>query len=529
MGIVQTIRNRVLPAKKDTVQKSLATTNDSIQPLSGFGHRKPERGVQVYTTSQLRNISGTDKDGRLITGSYDQSLFFLTLEERIMMFRMCVPVHAVVASRMHTISTMEFDIVSDKKDEDRIAQRLKNYRNLYKEYAKSTEPKFLVARTFLVKEIRETLTDALPDLSNFDTSLLRWKKKIQNQKTDQSEIIKEWMAEPNINYRYEEFVKAMVFDLMIHGSIALYKQHEDNRLENIYALPGGTVLPLKTKTVGGPNAYVQVIHGYDQPQIYFSDEIAFANYIPTTARAYGLVPLEALINLIIETLFFDRLMAEESDGTRPPEKLVIVTEQSPFGDLSKEFEAPMEVTEQNRLEEKINTPKFGAVMTFSGNNVQVVDLSRRDTMSIQMQRQKDIREEVGLVFQATPMEMNLAGSDNTSGRSTSEIQSQMYHSKAVLPIVKTIETLYNREILPFRYGVGWKVEYRGGKSDKEDLEILQMKVQTGVFAINELRGERGDDPFEGEQFDKPSGQPGGQPPDGSGGNPFNMKNVGGQQ
>lgn len=510
----------------DKVEKTLATINDTLRPPAPFHDEKPRRGIQVYTTSQLRAITGRDKHGDMVESFYDQSLYFLTLEERIMIFRMCIPVHAVVSARMHTIANMEFDIVSDKNEEDRISQQLKNYRNVYKEYEKTTDPKYMVARNLLVREIKNTLTDVLPDLSNFDTALLRWRKKIQDQKTDQAEMIKAWMIEPNINDRFEEFVKKMVFDLMIHGSIAIYKQCYNNRLENIYLLPGGTVLPLKSKYVGGPQAYVQVIHGYDQPQVYFGDEIAFANYLPTTARSYGLVPLEALINKIIETLFFDRLMAEESDGTRPPEKLVIVTEQSPFGDLSKEFEAPMAPEEQSRLEEKINTPKFGAVMTFSGNNVQVVDLSRRDTMSIQMQRQKDIREEVGLIFQATPMEMNLAGSENTSGRSTSEAQSEMYHSKAVLPILKIIELLYNREIFPLRYGSGWKLEYKSGRTEIEDMELIQKKMQTGVFAVNEIREELGRDPFVGEQYEKPNpAQAGTGQPDGSSMNPFNTRST----
>lgn len=512
---------------ENKVEKILADIDQTIRPTQVFGQKAPQRGVQVYTTSQLRGITGLDKQGGTVHGYYDQSLFFLTLEERIMIFRLCVPVQAVVASRMHTIANMEFDITNDKKDEDRIGQRLKNFKGLYKEYSKSTEPKYLVAKAYLAKEITEVLPDVMPDLSNFDASLIRWKKRNQDIETDKSDVIKEWLSEPNINDRFEEFIKKIVFDLMIHGSVSIYKKIEDNRLENIHLLPGGTILPLKSKYVGGVNAFVQVIHGYDQPQIYFGDEIAYANYIPSTARAYGLVPLEALINMIIETLFFGRLMADQSDGTRPPEKLVIITEQSPFGDLGKEFTVPLEVTEQARIEEKINTPKYGAVMTFSGSGVQVVDLSRGDTISYQMQRQKDIREEVGLIFQATPMEMNLAGGDNTSGRSTSEIQSEMYHSRAVLPIIKIIEGIFNKDILPYRFGSGWKLNYKSGKSDMEDLEILQRKVQTGLFSVNELRGSMNEDPIAGEQNDAPmgaSGQQQGQP-DGSQINPFNMKQM----
>jgi hypothetical protein len=516
--------------QKNEVMKTIADVDLTLNPIPNqTGNQTARRGLNVYTISQLMNITGTTETGENMTGSYEQSIFYLNWDERIQIFRLCSPVNAVVTNRMNVISGLDFDIISDKTNEDRIAQQLKNYKDFFKETEKQTDLKYIVARGKILKTVQETLPDCLPDMSNFEKALLRWKNKIQTQKVHDAEWIKEWLMQPNINDRYEEFIKKLIFDLLIHGNFAIYKEKLNGKLENIYCLPGGTVVPLKTKYVGGVQAFVQVSNRMDQPMIYFADELAYANYIPTSARSYGFIPLEALVNKIAETLLFDRLMADQADGTKPPEKMVIIAENSPFGNLDKEFTVPMDPNEQQRVEAKINAPKKNAIMTFSGNAVQVVDLSRENTMSIQMQRQKDIREEVGMVFQATSMEMNLAGSDNISGRSTADAQREIYNSRGIRPIIKILEMIFNREILPYRVGTGWKMEYDTGKNEIEDLDILQRKVNTGLYSINELRmDEINEPPFAGDEYDKPlSVQAGvtGREPNGSQQSPFNMRSI----
>lgn len=506
------------------VNKAIADIEQTLSPLNINIDANNRRGAMVYSLSQLMAITGTTKDGKRATVNYDQSIFYLSFEDRINIFRSCIPVHAVVANRMNTISAFDFEIISEKKTEDRIYERLKNLKNIYDEYKNTTEPKYLIVKGVIYKELTETLIDMLPDFSNFNTSLLRWRKRIKDMNVDKGDWIKSWMMQPNINDTYESFIKKAIFDLMIHGNFACYKECLNNKIENIYLLPGGSVFPVKNKYAGGANSYVQVMQGFTDPKIYFDDELSYFDWLPNTARSYGFQPLEALINKIAETMFFDKLMADQADGTSVPEKMVIVTDQNPFGDLSKEFTTPINSDEQKRIENKINTPLKGKVMTFSGNNVQVVDLSRENTMGIQIQRQKDIREEVGLIFQATSQEMNLTGSDTLSGRSTAEAQREIYHSRAVLPIIKIMQIFWERNILPFRFGPGWHIEYNSGKSESEDIELLGKKMATGIYSVNEIREiELNIDPFKDEQFNQPSGAA--QKPDGSQVSPFNFNNM----
>lgn len=503
---------------------AIATINDTLQPAIKTKDQNG-RGLQIYTATQLRAITGRTETGERITGTYDQSVFYLTLEERLNIFRLCSPVFSVVTSRMNTVSGMEFDVISDKKNEDRIHEQLKNYYDFVNETKSINDPKYIIARAKIIQQIKETLPDCLPDLSNFSKALLRWKRRIQGQKTDKGDEIKEWILQPNLNDRYEEYIKKTIFDLMVHGSLSVYKEKMGGIIENFYLLPGGTVIPLRNKYIGGPTAYVQITSTADEPLIYFQDELSYANYCPTSARAYGYIPLEALINKITETLFFDRLMAEQADGTRPPEKVIIIANNSPFGDMNKEINVPVNEDEQKRIEDKVNEPIKNRVMTFTGNVVQVVDLSRENTMPIQMQREKDIREEVGMVFQATALEMNLAGSENLSGRSTADAQREVYNSRAVKPMIKIIKMIFDRDIIPFRYGPGWKVDYDKGKTEVETLDILQRKVNLDLYSTNELRvDELNEDPFPDEQYDRPTGG-NSQSPDGSQQNPFNFQGM----
>lgn len=487
------------------VEKTLAGAN---MVLTGVDTKYNEnrRGLNIYTLSQLLGVTGRTKGGEYITGTYEQSLYYLSIDERIAISRLCSPVAGIIASRMNRIGGMKWDIVSSRSEEDKIYEKLRTYKQIYDEYKTATELKYAIVRAQLYNNIRRELTDVLPDLSNFDRSLLRWKRFNQTVKLDFAEQIKEWVYQPNINDNFTTLTKKIVHDLMVHGCVAIYKEICEGRVENVYVLPGGTVVPLKNKFVSGADGYVQIAMGAE-PQIMFSDELAYANYIPNTARAWGNIPLESLVNKIAESMLFDKLMAEQADGTIMPNKMVVVGENNPFGVLSEQYDMPLDVEEQRRVETKLNQPKKGGVITFSGNTATVVDLTRENTMAVQMQRQKDIREEVGLVFNASNLEMNLTGSSNTSGRETSESQQEVSEGRGIIPICQIIEEIYNRGILMQRFGPGWRFEFETSRNELAEIQLLQAKVQTGLYSINELRvDELGIDPLEGDEYNKPLGQ-----------------------
>lgn len=481
---------------------------DNIRYSNETQYTSPEmedkRGLTVYSMTDLEKVTGRDKEGRLLSWGIERPYFYLSVYQREEMFRLSSPVFGLISSRMNRMGGLDFNITSTKYKEDQLAEEMKDQNLLYNELKGSLEPKDIIQKAQIYRELSQRLLNIKPDLSNFDSCLLRWKRGIKRVENDMTDEIKEWLKEPNQGVLWQDFVKKWTECLLVHGSSSIYKDVSNGRLENFDTLPGGTVYRIKSPYFSGVSGYVQLVPGYIEPKIYFSDEISYVDYLPTSSRNYGMVPLEALIKKVTESLFFDDKMAVEADGTKLPEKMVIITDNSPFGSLddSEKTDLPIDKEDQKRIEEKMNTKVKGGVMTFTGNNAQVVDLSRADTMANQMQRQKDIREEVALVFNATNMEVNLTGSENTSGRSTSIAQMEIEQGKGIAPIAKLFSAVINRHILPFRAGNGFEFEFELGKNEMESKQLDKIKLETGEITINEIR-ERENKPTFGEEYNKP--------------------------
>ena len=466
--------------------------------------RYNRRGVNVYTTTELLGITGRDNKGQFVTAQYEQPIFMLTLDERIDMYRLCADVYGIVSSRMQRIAGMEWRVYCDEKEDDRTVAALRDAYQIFKEYEGVPDLKYLAIRLKMANFINQRLPDVTPDLSNFQNSLMRWLRRERMIKEDRSTEIQDWLEQPNQGVTMNDFLKMYVNDLMIHGGSAVYKDQLNGVVENFYNLPGGTVIPLVSKYVGGATPFAQVVDG-EEVKIYFEDEIAYSKYVPTTARSHGMIPLEALVNKLAESLMFDKRAAEQADGTRPPEKLIVFGDNQPFGAFDGEFKVPMNTNEQIRIETAINEARKEAIRTLSGVGTPLaVDISRSDQFPHHMQRQQQIREYVGLVYQASNMEMNLSGSDDTSGRATSESQERIDRQRGVWPVVYLIQQFFNKKIIPFRFGTGYRFEFSPGVSEAETVELVKKKLDSGAFTLNEIRTvDLGMDPFQGEEYDMP--------------------------
>lgn len=485
-----------------------AITTEDLQ--NQVGRKKPAgRGYNVFHASELMNVSAQTKQGERLNVSYEQDLFTLSIDDRIRIFEKCADVFGVISGRMNRISALDWGVVSCSKQEDRIYQQLKDWYSLLNEYKEYKEPKYFIASSMIGQKIRSHLPECLPDLSNFGKCLIRWKRNLKNDKTDKCTEIEDFLSSPNSDDGWEDFIKQWVFDLLVHGSCGIYKEYNENLniLDNIYVLNGGTIMPIRGRFVGGATAYLQMAIDIE-PAIYFKDEVSFSRYLPSSDFVHGKVPLEALVNKVAESLLFDELMAEQADGTKPPEKVVVFGDNSAFGSLGDDFGTDfMDTEEQKRVEQAINEKRKQAIRTLSGiGQPMVLDLSKQESFSMQNERQKLIRETVGLVYGVSNMELNMSSSDGVSGRSTSEALETIDQNKSVLPIVRTIERIINREILPFRFGAGYNLEFQISVDPKEELAYYKDMVDSGLYSVNEVRSnEIGVDPFDGEEFDKPKG------------------------
>lgn len=496
----------------DSVDKARMATSLMGSEISPMKNEPARRGVTVYNAFELMAASGYTKDGQRQTVQYQFPVFVLTVSERIDIVRLCSPVFGVVTNRMNRISGLEWKVSKLSKDEDRIAEELKNLKTLHDEYLGVPGSRAIGIRLKCKQEIYKRLPDVRRDLENFNASLLRWSKSIKVGYEDRCTEIEEWLRHPNQEDTFEDLTKKIVFDMMAHGAASPYKEYLDKRLENIYILPGGTIYPVKGRFVGQATGFIQLVDN-NEPQVMFGDELSFLRYAPRSDSSYGSVPLEALVNKVAESLMFDQRSAEQADGTRPPEKLVVFGDRSPFGSIGEDFEMPVSKAEQRRIETAFNEPRKEAIRTLTGYGTPVVvDISRADTFAAQSERQKMVREEVGLVFGASPQEMNLTGSESTSGRNTSEAQERADLYKGVFPIVQALESFWSQQVFPFRYGSGYQFSYSPSTSEEGKTALLRSKKDSGLWSVNEIRTkEMGEDPFPGDEFNKPSGstaQPG---------------------
>jgi hypothetical protein len=485
-----------------------------------------KRGLNIYTMSEVVGVVGRDKWGEIQSGTIEVPLFGLSIYDRLAIAQRCDSVYGVVTGRANRIAGLEWSVTKESKEEDRIELYLKSCKQVFDEYSSQISAKTIIVRGKMIQNMTRYLPDMLPDASNFSGAMLRWRRRINMKNDDASTQIEDWLHEPNAEDDFEDFLKKWVSDLMVHGADAIYKEYVDGRLENMYHLPGGSVIPLRDRYVSAKRMFVQAMPGMD-PKMYFADEITFSSYFPQSGIGYGLIPLEALVNKVAETLFFDQRAAEMADGTVPPEKVALFGEQMPFGDLTGEeaLNVPLSEHEQTRLEVLLNEPRKDAIRVLSGvGTPQILDLSRADTFQYQSQRQKDIRESCAFVYNMSNMEINATGSDGTSGRETSESQADIEKQKGIYPIVKIIQNKMNREHIPLRWGSGYVFEFQSGLSPEQQVELDTKMMQSQTYGANEIRVKRGDEPW-GPEFDQPqAGQQAGAA-DGSQAAPFNMRQM----
>lgn len=485
-----------------------------------------ERGINVYSATDLMGQNARTKSGEMVYGSVIRPVFTLSISERIELFKRSTILQGVATGRAKRIAGLNWKITSKSKNFDRFMSEMNELKEVYDEYAEAEDVRYAVAAAQLRKRIMSRVPGVLPDLSNFDRALYRLKKKFERSEADKTDDIAEWLNTPNAGESFYDLLHKWIIDMMIHGAVGLYKEWLGDDLENFYALPGGTVFPYRSMHVGGPTAYFQIIPGMEA-KIYYEDEIAFSSYVPTSWETYGTVPVEALVNKLAESILFDRRAADQADGTKPPEKAVIFGKgPSPFGSLtsSGEFDMPMDSAEQKRIETKLNMARQEAIATLSGvGQPMVLDLSKSDTFTTQMQRQDKLIRDVALIYNMSNMEVNLAGGEFTSGKETSDAQKEIDQEKGVGPLIKTIQEIINRKILPFRFGWDYQFEFDTEPSEDEQVALEQKKMNTGTYSVNEIRENRGDDPYPEEEYNRPQ-EAGGQP-DGTEENPLNMRGL----
>jgi hypothetical protein len=468
---------------------------------------KPEhnrRGINIYSPSQVFDLLSVDQNGNRQEVTIEYPFSYLSIDQRVQIFRVADPVFGIVAGRMRRIASIDFSVEKDRTEMDKMFDQVSSAYEVYGEFSGYQDAKYIVAAREIAANITKVVPDLLPDLSNFSSAFRRYRKHCKAQATSSADEIKEWMMEPNNGVTWEQYIQKVVFDLHIHGASATYKNNLDGRLENFDTLPGGTVFKQKNPYFGAGDCYVQNVPGFE-PQLFYQNEVMYEDYLTTSYSNTPMLPLEALINKMIEYMLFDKLMADQADGTKPPNKAMIVTNpNNPFGDLEdNESVYPIDRAEQDRIQAKVNDPIKHGIVTLTGNRVTMVDLTREKTMETQNLRQKDIKEAVAVVYNASNMEMNLTGSDQTSGRQTAVVQLELATGMGLAPTMINIQQKMNTDIIPYRAGPSFKMKFDIGRDEMQQRQIDALALANGEITKNEIREREGKPVFEGEQYNLP--------------------------
>lgn len=476
---------------------------------SGIYNDQLNRGINVQAKGDVVGASGRMLDGSISREPIQPPYFSLTPLERDEIVKQNSYVQGIITGRMHRISGIDWIVEPTGRMEEDFIDAMRMRFQLYEEYKNVPELKYKVASIRQSSILRENLIDLLPDMSNFKSALRRWRLKYKHQVRTSSAQVEDWINRANDQVDFEEFQKKWVYDLMAHGASSIFWDTQaPNIQKTFYMLPGGSVMQIRHPYAGPGVAWVQMVAGYET-KIYLENEMIYDTYIPTSSRTYGVVPLDALVNKVAESLMFDRMSAERADGTRPPEKMVVFGEQSPIpgfgGNNPDSFSIPLPTDQMGKLEQKINTERQNAIAVISGvGTPQILDLSRADTFAAQNERQTRLLKDIALVFNVSNNEINETGAEGSSGRAVSESLERVDKEKGTGPIIRVIDKTMTKKVLTRKFGDNWIFKHKGALSELEEVELDAKKLSSSTYSVNEIREARGEDPFSGEEFNKPS-------------------------
>jgi hypothetical protein len=475
-----------------------------------FANKDNRRGYAVLDERTILPQSAVDKYGNSVTVNYALANVTLDIYERLDIFRSCSVIFALVTGRMNYISGIEWKVTQKRKLEDEIVYKLRFARQIFDEFSKSKEPKHRVVAVRARQFITRYLADVLPDLSNLDRALFRWSTALRKRVENKAGEIEDWLHKPAQDCTFENFIKKIIFNTHVHGVAGVYKKHSDfsGKINELYPLPGGSVYPRAKVFVDDPSGLIQVVDNY-RAQLFDDSEAAAVYYSLFDENDFA-IPLDSLVNNISEMLLFERRAADMSNGEKYPEKLVVFGQTVPWGDLTGNGEGlamPLPKQEQEKIQRVVNESRKDAILILSGHGTPaVVDISRADTFNAQSERIRMLREQIANVFGASNAEMNLTGTDSTNGRDTSQTQERKDREKGIYPHLKSIENLFNYDIIPDRYSPDWFFTFEMSQSEAEQIELWKNKLESGLFSVNEIRTmDIGVNAFDGEQFDVPHG------------------------
>lgn len=483
------------------------------------------QGWGIYTPEQFTNRSARGKDGNLHNAKVKILPNWWTVDpwQRLEIYKLNYNVFSIVSQRAQIISGMNSKIVPSRSIEDEIAERLKEVKWRVDQLGDvdSFDIWGIVKKEKYLKEIKEYLLpyELKADLSNFDQSLRMWSKAIKRQLNASAGEIEDWLAVTRrfkvddgngqfveaATQEFPEFISQHVQDMLVHGVSCI--QNPTAYFDGLWVLPGGSVFPVPGPLVGDVECYIQLMYGmggygFQEPKFFLPQDVSLSFYLPNSALIYGLRPIDAIINQIMENFNFGSYMADHANNERPPEYVIFVVEDGSVGPVpnssSGDFKR-VDGAELERTEAVINEKqkdKAVRIVSQVGTDVKLLNLSKENTISQHIEREEQIKKIIGRAFAATPNEMGETDTGGMIAKSGAEAQQELYNRQAIKPLAKSIENQLTFEFIKNRFGVVsayggrevmWNFKYMSVESDVERFGKAKAAKESGSISINEIR------------------------------------------
>ncbi len=459
-----------------------------------YYRRDPEkkpRGIDRPINWGYIGMTGRDFQGNVVSEDLAYPRFLLLPEQRLEIYKKQSAVFSVISNRAGKIGGLEFKVVTKRADEDRQIQYMRMAKQIRDEYLAYDGDDFLTYRMSakaLEMELHKQLPTLLPDLSNFDRALIRWRTMSSIRSSVSTSEIEDRLAKPNKKEGWEDFIKKYVVDFLLHGSAALFKKFESHLVESLHILPGGTVYPVSHPTVNNDDTYIQFVVGIE-PQVMTGYELCVDNYLPNSMTQFGMVPLDALVVEVSTLMLSAGYQAGRADGSTLPSKVVLFGSGPGIDEIGEaRVDNVMDPQRKKRFESQIQQMIKGGILAITGvGTPHVLDLSQDSMSDFVIEYSKELKKMIGLAFGASAMEMNETGSDSTSGRSTSESEERIDMSRAIYPMVKSIESTMTRGVLPQMGGENCLFQLQTGSTEREEMQRLKEMFESGLHTPNEIR------------------------------------------
>lgn len=433
----------------------------------------------------------------------------------------CIPAWSVITLRQNTMVTHRPKIETLKEAEERISAYLFNLKDIFSEFGDATLP-HAGLRTRIYLEIAKYLGPHMvrPDLTNFNKAHNRWFQEIQQQKFDHSQAALEYFENPAPGKTWAEFVKQFVMDFLVVGRAGVWMETFGGpapRYGNFHMFPSGTLYRVGPVRLGEPDAYVQIVQDFsglpvEEPLLFEEHEVLYEELVSVSSAGVPMTPINAFVNLALERMLSEKQRLKYADGSKKVQKVLAIGQpgQKPADFVTSRAPGAYEnagppKTDVRRITLKVNeqTEDDVAVIDSTGN-IQVIDLTRADLLDYFSTRDDAIQREAGRCWWATPMEMGLAGSDDTSGRSTSEAQERIALAAGTAPIVVALESAMNTAARR-KFGNGLVFSLEMERTEREIAELMKLEKGTGVLAVNDILRKHGLRVYDDERFDLPDG------------------------